>query len=252
MHPPARSSPDGPPLPGDNGVDQEHLLVGILAQRAPEHLPAGIPAPPAPERLLAGILAQQAQELDEAGGIHNPRMEHEPHHAAAADRRAHAVCDPPRATGDHRCLAPGRIGAPDLVLLGDPGRSTPVDRRTLGSDALGDRRVGRRQPGGHRRGRPLLGQRQRLLRRHAPASQVEPHRRQAERLAEPLADQVAHRLVGPQGERPSGGRRSGRKASLGSCRPPRPSRAPCHAAATPADRRARRPGPAHDGAAARC
>ena len=129
-------------------------------------------------------------------------MEHEPHLAAVADRRAHAVRDPPRGTGDHRRLALRRIGGLDLGLLGDPGRSTPVDRRTLGSGALGDRRVGRRQPGRNRRGRPLLGPRQRLLRRHAPTSQVELHRRQAERLAEPLVDQVAHRLAGPQGERP--------------------------------------------------
>mgnify|MGYP003478153805 CR=1 FL=1 len=41
--------------------------------------------------------------------------------------------------------------SPDLGLLGDLGGSTPVDRRTLGSGALGDRRVGRFQPGRHRR-----------------------------------------------------------------------------------------------------
>ena len=39
------------------------------------------------------------------------------------------------------------------------------------------------------------------MRGHAPTLQIELHRRQAERLAEPQRDQVAHRPAGPQGER---------------------------------------------------
>ena len=102
---------------------------------------------------------------------------------------------------DHGRLAPGRVGAPDLVLIGDPGLVAPVDRRTLGLGALGDRRVVLLQPGRDRRGLALPGPRQRLLRGHAPALQVELHGRQAERLGEAQRDQVAHRARGPQGER---------------------------------------------------
>ena len=95
----------------------------------------------------------------------------------------------------------GRVGAADLVLIGDPGLVAPVDRGPLGLGALGDRRVVLLQPGRDRRGRPFPGPRQRLLRGHAPALQIELHRRQAERLAEPQRDQVAHRAAGPQRER---------------------------------------------------
>ena len=93
------------------------------------------------------------------------------------------------------------IGTADLVLIGDPGLVAPVDRRPLGLGAFGDRRVVLLQPGRDRRGRPFPGPRQRLLRGHVPALQVELHRRQAERLAEAQRDQVAHRAAGPQGER---------------------------------------------------
>ena len=147
----------------------------------------------------------------------------------------------------------GRIGAPDLVLIGDPGLVAPVDRGPLGLGPLGDRRVVLLQPGRDRRRRALPGPGQGLLRGHAPALQVELHRRQAERLAEPQRDQVAHRPAGPQGERQLelvGGpvadpaldlaRLLGRQA------------APCRGAATPAARPARRHRPARGSAAARC
>src|SRR3954451_6431140 len=85
-------------------------------------------------------------------------------------------------------LAPGRPGAPDLVLVGYPGLVAPVDHGLRRPSPPGDRRVIQLQPGRDRNRRALLGPRQRLLRGHAPAPQVERHRRQPEPLLQPPLD----------------------------------------------------------------
>ncbi len=103
------------------------------------------------EDLPPGVLDQPPQEGDEAVGVQGAIVEHEPHQPAVADRRDHAPGDPLGEPRDRRGLAPGRVGAPDLVLVGDPGLVTPVDHPAHGLGPLGDRRVVPLQPGLDRR-----------------------------------------------------------------------------------------------------
>ena len=100
----------------------------------------------------------------------------------------------------HRGLPLRRIAAPDLVLVGDAGLVAPVDHRARSLGALRDRRTIPLQPSRDRRRLALPGASQRLLRRHAPALQIELHGRQTERLVVPQRDQVAHRTAGPKRE----------------------------------------------------
>src|SRR3712207_2054099 len=79
------------------------------------------------------------QEGDEAVGVQGTPVEHEAHQPAVAHRRDHALGDPLGAPRDNRALALGRIGAADLVLVGDARLVTPVDHRPRRSGPLGDR-----------------------------------------------------------------------------------------------------------------
>ena len=116
------------------------------------------------EHLLAGILAQPPEEGDEPIGVQGTLIQHEAHQAAVADRRDHALRDPLGRADYHGRLPFRCVSTPDLVLIGDPGLVAPVDRGTVGLGALGDRRIGRLQPGRDRRRLALPRPGQGLLR----------------------------------------------------------------------------------------
>ena len=153
------------------------------------------------EHLLLCVLDQPPQEDDEAIDVKRPIIQHEAHQGAVGDGRNHALGDLLGGPANHRRLASWGITAADLVLVGDAGLVAPVDDGSLSLGAPGDRRVVALQPGGHGGGRALFGARQRLLRGHAPALQVELDGRQAKALAQPALDQLAHRTGRPQCKR---------------------------------------------------
>jgi len=143
--------------------------------------------------LLLRVPDETRHEVDEDRTNQGALIELEPHEAAIAHRGDHAHSEFLPGPRQDRRLA-FRCNPPaGLILVADAGLAAPMDHRLLALRPRRDRRI-RSKPG---RDLSRIARRracQRFLRGETPPLQIERHRRQAERLAELLVDQLAHGL----------------------------------------------------------
>jgi hypothetical protein len=144
---------------------------------------------------------QQAPEKPEEQRHAEPLLEHhERELAPVRDDGEHVAAEPLPRARDHRGLAAPAIRGARLVIGAEPHLVAPVDR---GARRFGGRLDGRvlfHQPAPDRRRVLFEPPAERLLRCEPPALQVPADRPDRDGQAEPLRQELLHRLPGPERE----------------------------------------------------
>lgn len=177
-------------------------LDPVLVFGQPElHRPAVVHSRVAQDHvdLAVRVFDRPAQEVDPDVGVER------------ADQGLPAHRSLVRAGGDHPqaeallvvqpdrwALTLGRTTAAAHVVASQSGLDTPVDLDNLALGASGDHGVLLAEPGLDRRRRLLAGLPHRLLRREAPAPEVQAHRTHREHDAVAIPDQPGNRLARPR------------------------------------------------------
>ncbi len=148
--------------------------------------------------LAARVLDEPAQEVDQNVRVQSPVEGLPPHLALVGDggddRQAVALVVHP----DHRRLALGCVAAAAHVVAAQAGLVAPVDLGALDLGARGDDRVFLVEPLLDRRRRLLVGLLHGLLRREAPALEIQTHRAHGQLDAVAVPDELGDGLARPQ------------------------------------------------------
>ncbi|CAJ7894682.1 Uncharacterised protein [Burkholderia pseudomallei] len=151
--------------------------------------------------LAAHVLDQPLQEIEQDVGVHRSLEDFPAHLTAIRHGRHHRQAFASARHAPFGCLADRRIGTASYVIRAQSRFVAPLDFRALGFCPARNLRIRLVQPRLDRLRSLLVGPLHRLLRREAPARQIQADTLQRQRQTASLPDQFPHGMSCPQCER---------------------------------------------------